>query len=93
MGHDFLSVYSAKLLEYGLAIGYLLLFIPFWSYVQGGKKAAAKGAAAAKHARTPARAAGFTDKNSTLSFTVIALAGAPQSHIRSSCDQPSPYRW
>ncbi len=54
MGHDFLSVYAAKLLEYGLAIGYLLLFIPFWSYVQGGKKQ--KGAAAAKHAQ-PARGA------------------------------------
>jgi glycine cleavage system H lipoate-binding protein len=55
MGHDFLSVYAAKLLEYGLAIGYLLLFIPFWWYVQGGKKAE-KGAAAAKHAK-PARGA------------------------------------
>jgi glycine cleavage system H protein len=46
MAHDFLSIYPAKLLEYGLAIGYLLLFIPFWRYVQGGKKQA--GAAAAK---------------------------------------------
>ena len=35
MEHDFLSVYSAKSLEYGLAIGYLLLFVPFWRYVQG----------------------------------------------------------
>jgi glycine cleavage system H lipoate-binding protein len=55
MQHDFLSVYSAKLLEYGLAIGYLLLFIPFWKYVQGGKKAGAEKAAA-PHAR-PARSA------------------------------------
>ncbi len=38
MGHEFLSIYPAKLLEYGLAITYLLLFIPFWSYVQGGKR-------------------------------------------------------
>jgi glycine cleavage system H lipoate-binding protein len=38
MAHDFLSIYPAKLLEYGLAIAYLLLFIPFWSYVQGGKR-------------------------------------------------------
>ena len=30
MPHDFLSVYPAKLMEYGLAIAYLLLFIPFW---------------------------------------------------------------
>ena len=42
MTHDFLSIYPAKLMEYGLAIGYLLLFIPFWRYVQGGKRAAAE---------------------------------------------------
>ncbi len=54
MEHDFLSIYSAKLLEYGLAIGYLLLFIPFWKYVQGGKKA---GQAAAMHAEKAARPA------------------------------------
>jgi glycine cleavage system H lipoate-binding protein len=41
MAHDFLSIYPAKLLEYSLAIGYLLLFIPFWKYVQGGRKPAA----------------------------------------------------
>lgn len=41
MAHDFLSIYSAKSLEYGLAIGYLLLFIPFWRYVQGGRREAA----------------------------------------------------
>ena len=46
MTHDFLSIYSAKSLEYGLAIGYLLLFIPFWRYVQGGR--------AAETARQPA---------------------------------------
>ncbi len=45
--NDFLSVYSAKSLEYGLAIGYLLLFIPFWRYVQGGRAAVA--AEAVKH--------------------------------------------
>jgi glycine cleavage system H lipoate-binding protein len=38
MSHDFLSIYFAKSLEYVLAVGYLLLFIPFWRYVQGGKK-------------------------------------------------------
>jgi glycine cleavage system H lipoate-binding protein len=60
MPHDFLSIYPAKLLEYSLAIGYLLLFIPFWRYVQGGRKPAAeKVAAAARHAeaRPAARAA------------------------------------
>jgi glycine cleavage system H lipoate-binding protein len=40
MAHDFLSIYAAKGLEYALAIGYLLLFIPFWRYVQGGRKPA-----------------------------------------------------
>jgi len=39
MSHDFLSIYPAKLQEYCLAIGYLLLFIPFWKFVQGGKGA------------------------------------------------------
>jgi glycine cleavage system H protein len=38
MAYDLLSVYPAKLLEYGLGIGYLLLFIPFWWYVQGGRR-------------------------------------------------------
>ncbi len=58
MTYDLLSVYPAKLLEYGLAIGYLLLFIPFWRYVQGGRHAAvlAEGRAPA---RAPARAAGL----------------------------------
>lgn len=38
MSHEFLSLYPAKLMEYGLAITYLLLFIPFWRYVQGGRR-------------------------------------------------------
>jgi len=38
-GHDFLAGYSAKLFEYALAVSYLLLFVAFWRYVQGGKKA------------------------------------------------------
>ena len=41
MTHDFLSIYPAKGFEYLLAIGYLLLFIPFWRFVQGGRHAAA----------------------------------------------------
>jgi len=61
MTHDFLSIYQAKGMEYLLAIGYLLLFIPFWRYVQGGKRVAAEahadaGAHAAAHVAT-ARAA------------------------------------
>jgi glycine cleavage system H lipoate-binding protein len=54
MPHDFLSIYTAKLLEYSLAIGYLLLFIPFWRFVQGGKRDAAVAAA---ERRVPAAAA------------------------------------
>jgi glycine cleavage system H lipoate-binding protein len=42
MSHDFLSTYFAKSLEYILAVSYLLLFIPFWRYVQGGKRAEAR---------------------------------------------------
>ncbi len=47
MTHDFLSIYPAKLMEYGLAIGYLLLFIPFWRYVQSTKPREATGTARA----------------------------------------------
>jgi glycine cleavage system H lipoate-binding protein len=38
-GNEFLSGYSAKLVEYGLAVSYLVLFVGFWRYVQGGKGA------------------------------------------------------
>jgi glycine cleavage system H lipoate-binding protein len=56
MAHDFLSIYPAKLLEYSLAIGYLLLFIPFWRYVQGGRKPAAAHAEAGVQVRARAEA-------------------------------------
>jgi glycine cleavage system H lipoate-binding protein len=59
MGHEFLSIYTAKAMEYGLAIGYLLLFIPFWRFVQGGKRAAAPAHASAG-VRLAARPAGAT---------------------------------
>jgi len=42
MTQDFLSIYPAKLMEYGLAVTYLLLFIPMWRYVQGGRRQAAE---------------------------------------------------
>jgi glycine cleavage system H protein len=58
MGHDFLSVYSAKTLEYLLAIGYLLLFIPFWRYVQGGRRAAVTATARSEAAAPAAIARG-----------------------------------
>jgi glycine cleavage system H protein len=57
MEHGFLSIYSAKAGEYLLAIGYLLLFIPFWRFVQGGKPAAAKAEAAKGAARAAEKAA------------------------------------
>ena len=48
MEHGFLSIYTAKAAEYLLAIGYLLLFIPFWRFVQGGKAAPAEAGAGAR---------------------------------------------
>jgi glycine cleavage system H lipoate-binding protein len=39
--HDILTLYSAKMLEYGIAVLFLVLFIPFWRYVQGPAPAAA----------------------------------------------------
>jgi glycine cleavage system H protein len=61
MAFDLLSVYPAKLLEYGLAVTYLLLFIPFWRYVQGGARSTAdararSGARAQRHAAIVATA-------------------------------------
>ena len=44
-GNEFLAGYSAKLLEYGLAVTYLVLFVGFWRYVQSGKKAPAEATA------------------------------------------------
>jgi glycine cleavage system H protein len=38
-GNEFLSGYAAKLVEYGLAVTYLVLFVGFWRYVQGSKQA------------------------------------------------------
>jgi glycine cleavage system H protein len=52
-GHDFYSLYSTKALEYVIAIAYILAFIPFWRFVNGGKQ---KVAAPARDAE-PARAA------------------------------------
>ena len=58
MTHDFLSIYPAKLMEYGLAIGYLLLFIPFWRFLQGGKRAAVEARTATAPRAAVAREAG-----------------------------------
>jgi len=65
MAHDFLSIYPANLLEYVLAVGYLLMFIPFWRYVQGGKakevavRVAEPRAAARAAIRAPRPTAGW----------------------------------
>jgi len=40
-GNEFLAAYPAKLLEYTLATGYLMLFVFFWRYLQGGRRAPA----------------------------------------------------
>jgi len=53
MGHEFLSIYPAKAAEYLLAVTYLLMFIPFWKYVQGARSATVP---ATTHASVPAMA-------------------------------------
>jgi glycine cleavage system H lipoate-binding protein len=55
MSHDFLSVYDAKMAEYLLAVSYLVLFIPFWRYVQSARTAPATATVMAR-AETPAAA-------------------------------------
>lgn len=46
--HDILTLYTAKMVEYGIAVVFLLLFIPFWRFVQGPVR---------QPARAPARVA------------------------------------
>jgi glycine cleavage system H protein len=52
MSHDFLSVYDAKMAEYLLAVSYLVLFVPFWRYVQSARVPAT--ATVMARAETPA---------------------------------------
>ena len=33
--HDLLTLYTAKAIEYGLAVLFLFMFVPFWRYAQG----------------------------------------------------------
>lgn len=35
MENEFLNIYAAKLIEYGLAIAYMVVFVGFWRWVQG----------------------------------------------------------
>jgi hypothetical protein len=48
MENEFLNVYAAKLVEYGLAVVYMILFVSYWRWVQGepapGRKPDAKAA-------------------------------------------------
>jgi glycine cleavage system H protein len=46
--HDILTLYSAKMLEYGIAVAFLLLFIPFWHYVMGPARVAVPSAVPAR---------------------------------------------
>jgi glycine cleavage system H lipoate-binding protein len=48
MTHDFFTMASSKAVEYALAITFLVLFVPFWRYVQGGGLAFAPVTAGAK---------------------------------------------
>jgi glycine cleavage system H lipoate-binding protein len=50
--HDILTLYSAKMIEYGIAIVFLLLFIPFWKYVLGPSAAAVPAHARVRQAAT-----------------------------------------
>jgi len=51
---DFLSLYDAKVAEYLLAVGYLMLFVPMWRFVHGAPRAVEAAAAAGAHAATAA---------------------------------------
>lgn len=46
--HDILTLYTAKMVEYGIAVLFLLLFIPFWRFVQGPTAARATARVAAR---------------------------------------------
>ena len=50
--HDILTLYSAKMLEYGIAILFLLLFIPFWRFSQSTKPALATARVAVPKKKT-----------------------------------------
>ncbi len=38
MQNEFLNLYAAKLVEYGLAIAYMVVFVGFWRWVQGAPR-------------------------------------------------------
>ena len=52
MPHDFMTMHTAKTVEYLIAVSYLLLFIPFWRFVNGDPRPVTVAAAATR--RVPA---------------------------------------
>ncbi len=54
MPHEYMTLHAAKMVEYLIAVGYLLLFIPFWRYVNGRPAAAVEPVRAARPARVAA---------------------------------------
>ena len=75
MTHDFLALYPAKMYEYLLAVGYLLLFIPFWRYVQGGAREAVVSTAAALAPRRTAEMAAALHPVGAVALRRPAAAG------------------
>jgi glycine cleavage system H protein len=43
MENEFLSIYAAKLVEYGLAVVYMVLFVGYWRWVQGAPRLGTNG--------------------------------------------------
>ncbi len=56
--HDFMTMHAAKMVEYLLAVAYLLLFIPFWRFVN----APARGAQAHAPVHAPRPAAEIQER-------------------------------
>ena len=57
MPHDLLTLFSAKAIEYPLALFYLALFVPFWKYLNPAKPALRAARAAAPRKVAAARPA------------------------------------
>ena len=60
MPHDFMTMHAAKTVEYLIAVGYLLLFIPFWRFVNARPQAAAAPAHVPVRQKAPALAGWFS---------------------------------
>jgi hypothetical protein len=51
--NQFLNLYAAKIVEYLLAIAYLVLFVGFWRWVQGAPAPGTTPDPQARHGRRP----------------------------------------